>query len=1316
MNIGKNFWYKSLLISLIAVIFLCLGVAIVGAFKIKPVVLAQDKLDVTLTLDDVFENELPSRVYGDSYAPVTATAVETVSGNEISGYSYVIQYNDETMSGAWTTTVPVNAGEYTVRAYGAATATYNEAISDVAYLTINPRTLEINFIDDYKISNTEGGTRPYNGEPYRIRAVFTNVLAGDSVVPITGGGNQVNASDTPYKFNVYGFSAGNTATKNNYYTRNVSYPYTITRVPMTVVWSDLEHVYDGTQKDPTVAWGSAPLMPEGDPEVVAAERINAGSYTVTAEYNGADSGNFEIVNPTETFTIERVKIWVSLSGRATYGQEAVLRYIISTEMSGPIPESDMDYIHANLGTVPLATNWTPYSEPNKPYYIFVEGHDQAVYDDYELMPNYHVEWHKAYYYPTSAIISLIDWSENDYTYNGTVQTITATGRTAHDDTIVLEITINKEFKNAANDYVATAAISAADAANYAFGSGVTTTKEYEIKKAPATVVWSDLEHVYDGTQKDPTVIWESAAVMPEGDPEVVAAERINAGSYTVVAEYNGADKDNFTIVNGTETLIINPRELVISWSDANGGTREYDGTEYVVGATFMNLVSGDTLIPVITGDSGINASETPYVKAVTDFTAEGGTIAENYVLPSTGCEYSYTITKRNVTVAWSNTSLTYNGNAQKPTATWTDGVALNAGSELVVTGEQINASETPYTATVIISGADANNFTITNNTQNFKIERATATMVWSNLTHKYDGTQKDPTVTWAHASVVPADSPEVLSGTRVNAGSYTVSAAYYGTDRNNFNITNTSTSMTIDKVKLWIGLNGSAVYGQEAVLLSYINSALSDPIPANETDMVNAKLDSVTLVTDYTLSTSPSTQCYVIVEGHNQTTYANDSLLQNYRFEFHKGYFYPDKANIVSIIWSANDYTYNGTVQSIIATGRTEHDETVALEITINKEFKNAANDYVATAAISAADAVNYEFGSVVTTTKEYEIKKAPATVVWSDLEHVYDGTQKDPSVTWESAAVIPASNPEVVAAERINAGSYTVTAEYNGADKDNFCLINSSDNLIIDRSDLTVTITLTESSVTFGDGFDAEISATWHLASEQANNALLSGLISGYSAGDNVGVYTITLDFEKAEDESRRSPETFIDNYRITAINDATLTVNKKVITADEFSEWVNNGDAVFDDKSVVYDGNVHMIYADINGSACGIITVGEYLVDGNPFDGASAVSEYNVIAVIAPVNGNYTAEGFTLSAILQIYEDDVTTQNPTGGTTTSGGGNSGSGGSSGGGLPSGAGSGFSQDTLMTLFLIIVIIATVFGFIAILVIVKKFRDELAEK
>ena len=901
MSNGKRMIYKSLLVGIMAVILLC-SLAVIGSFvkigiNTSPVTVAAEGTslrDVSLTIDGLSaDNEVESRIYGNSYNPITATAVDIESGNAISGYKYVIQYNDEELSGGWTTTVPKNAGRYAIRAYGAATAIYNEAVSDISYLTINPRTLEVDFIDEYKISNTEGGARQYNGKPYSVRAVFTNVVAGDNLSPITGGGKEVNASDTPYKFHVYGYSAPNQTIRNNYFMQNITYPYTITRVPMNVIWSDLTHKYDGTQKDPVVEWESAELMPKTNPEVVFEERINAGEYIVTATYNGADKDNFAIVNDTQNFTIEKAKIWVSFSGRAIRGHEAILRYIIGYSMSDPIPESEDDYIRANLNTVPLETDWTPESPMGQPYYIIVAGHNVAIYEDYDLMPNYVVEWRKAIYYPTKAQIKSIEWSENNYTYNASEQIITAVGIDEFNDRIDLEVTVNKEFVNAAKDYVATAALSAEDAQYYTISYYTATTKNYTIKPAAARVIWSDLRATYDGTQKDPAVAWESAAVMPEGNPEVVAGTRINAGSYTVTAEYNGTDKDNFTISNKTQRLTI----------------------------------------------------------------------------------------------------------------------------------------------------------------------------------------------------------------------------------------------------------------------------------------------------------------------------------------------------------------------------------------------------------------------------------AKANARVIWSGLSVTYDGTQKNPAVAWESAEVIPEGNPEVVAGTRINAGSYTVTAEYNGTDKDNFNITDTVNEFTVERSEIAVTITLAESFVTYGDDLNAEVTAPWHLDSEVVNNELLLGLISGYSAGDNVGEYTVTLDFEKAEDELRRSPDTFIDNYVITVVNDASLTVNKREITASDLEEWVTCGDAEFSGKTVIYDGNEHMIFAEINGSARGKLQVFEYLVNGETFSGATEVSTYNVTAVLVPVNGNYSAQGLTLSAILKIDEKPVEYDTETGSITPESA-------DSNSDLPigSGTGSGYISDTHARLFLIIVIIATVLGFIAILVIVKKFRDEYAGK
>ncbi len=1289
----------------------------------KAVVQITNKKHITLSLNNLTYNpdnssyEVEARVYGNSYNPVIATAIETDFGVEVSPYDYVIQYNDEDLSGEWTTTVPTSAGRYAVRAYGAPSENYMEAVSDVAYLVINPRPLTVNFIDDYKISNTEGGTRPYNGQPYKIRVEFTNLVGSDTLTAITSGGNQIDASDTPYRFYVYGYSAGTATLKDNYSFTNISYPYAITRASITIVWSNLTVTYDGTQKDPSVAWESAAVMPVSDPEVVFETRINAGNYGVTAEYNGADADNFTITNPmesftinkatatiawsdltvkydgtqknpsaawetaevvpigtptvnseerinagyyavtvtydgadkynftfvnaTETMTIERVKLWISLSGRAYYGQEAILRPMVNTGMSDTIPSDEMTEINAALATVTLETNWTTSSPMGQSYYVIVAGYNQTVYHDYNLMPNYDFEFHKATFYPMKAQINSIEWSENDYTYNGTVQTITATGSTGYGQVITLEITVNKEFKNAAADYIATASISAADATNFDFAYGVAKTKGYEIKKATATIVWSSLTAIYDGTQKDPTAVWGVAAVMPESAPAVVYAERINAGSFAVNAEYNGADKDNFTITNTTATLVISPIELVISWSDANGGTKVYDGTEYTVSATFTNLVSGDTLIPVITGDNGVNASETPYVKTITGFTAENGTVAENYVLPSTGCDYNYTIIKRNVSVSWTNISFTYNAQAQKPTATWTDTVALNAGSDLVVSGEQVNASDTAYTATAAITGADATNFTITNDTQSFTIGKRTAIVLWTANSFVYDGTPKSAKATWWKGDIFPIGEPTVNHDEMINAGTYSAIATYDGADKDNFTITYNETVAEIRKVSLSISLNGYANYGQEAVLSYSIIEEYSGNIPESERDFVFQTLNGVDLETDWTPTGTVGESYYVMIAGYGHLNYYGDEdLLENYSINWYKGYFTAGIATIVSIEWNENDYTYNGAVQVITAQGKTANDVVIDLEISVNKEFKNAANDYIATAAISSADTDNFEFDSgVITTTKSYEIKKATATIVWSGLTCTYDGTQKDPTAVWENTAVMPESAPTVVDAERINAGSFAVNAEYNGADKDNFTITNTTATLVINRAEIEVVVMLDEDVITFGSEMQAHVGAVWLLSSEETNNALLKTLITGYMAGDNVGTYLITLDFDKAEDENRRSPMTFLDNYEITVINAATLTVNRKAITSGDLANWINGGDVIFNGKTVLEDGNVHMIYAQISGEAAEFIEVIAYKdKDGVDFDGASLAGNYGITALISSVNENYDAQDITLTARLRI------------------------------------------------------------------------------
>ncbi|MBR1815584.1 MAG: InlB B-repeat-containing protein [Lachnospiraceae bacterium] len=72
-----------------------------------------------------------------------------------------------------------------------------------------------------------------------------------------------------------------------------------------------------------------------------------------------------------------------------------------------------------------------------------------------------------------------------------------------------------------------------------------------------------------------------------------------------------------------------------------------------------------------------------------------------------------TITQKEIEISWTNTSLTYNGSNQKPTATSSD-IINDDDCSIVVSGEQKNANSgtTTYTATATLKGGSSSNYKI----------------------------------------------------------------------------------------------------------------------------------------------------------------------------------------------------------------------------------------------------------------------------------------------------------------------------------------------------------------------------------------------------------------------------------------------------------------------------------------------------------------------------------------------------------------------------------------------------------------------------
>ena len=104
-------------------------------------------------------------------------------------------------------------------------------------------------------------------------------------------------------------------------------------------------------------------------------------------------------------------------------------------------------------------------------------------------------------------------------------------------------------------------------------------------------------------------------------------------------------------------------------------------------------------------------------KAVGSYTATAKITDNNYTLTNTTSPY--TIQPKSVAAQWTNTTLTYNGKEQAPTAKADTDIA---GESLTVTVQGGKKAAGSYTATAKITD---NNYTLTNTSTSYTIQPAT---------------------------------------------------------------------------------------------------------------------------------------------------------------------------------------------------------------------------------------------------------------------------------------------------------------------------------------------------------------------------------------------------------------------------------------------------------------------------------------------------------------------------------------------------------------------------------------------------------------
>lgn len=291
------------------------------------------------------------------------------------------------------------------------------------------------------------------------------------------------------------------------------------------------------------------------------------------------------------------------------------------------------------------------------------------------------------------------------------------------------------------------------------------TFNWEIVTTTLSVVWSENKFVYNTLNQSPSANGVNDDITIPLNIQKISNSRTNdnlfieAGTYTISASI--PEKYTGFRLNGNTTNIctISASEIQVEFDCANFYT--YSGQYVTVTARITTPDVEDCELIL----------ENNRFKDVGKYTAKVvGTTNENYVVAETS--FNWEIGKKEISVKWGNRNFTYNGKAQKPTATADTGIDGETVTLVVETDRNISASDDGYSAKATLSNP---NYDLTNATTTYYIRRAQAYLeVEVEESVVYNGKNRLPQYTYTGENlVIIIDGVENNGGVK-NAGTYEI--------------------------------------------------------------------------------------------------------------------------------------------------------------------------------------------------------------------------------------------------------------------------------------------------------------------------------------------------------------------------------------------------------------------------------------------------------------------------------------------------------------------------------------------------------------
>ena len=574
----------------------------------------------------------------------------------------------------------------------------------------------------------------------------------------------------------------------------------------------------------------------------------------------------------------------------------------------------------------------------------------------------------------------------------------------------------------------------------------TVTKTYAITPlsiADANVTLYQLQsYVYDGTAKKPGVreVMVGDITVPTTGYDVSYGENTNVGTATVTLTGKGNFKDtktvNFTITGKPIT------------------------SDMIVLSSENFIYNGEVQKPTVVVKDGAKTLTLGTDYALTN---AGGTSVGTYSVTVAGmgnyaseASRSYSIVEKdgttNFTISLSNTSVQYNGSAQTPTVTVTDGVKTltnNTDYEVAYTNH-VNVG----TATVTVmgkgnyAGTKMATFTIT-------AKPLTETMVTlSETSFVYNTLIQKPEVSVSDGDIMTKDDYVITNNGGTNQGTYHVIVNGQGNYSGQIDKTFTITPLSIADANVTL-----------YQLQSYVYEGLQKKPGVREVTVGNINVPTQSYTTSYGDNVNAGTASVTVTGQGN----FKDSKTVTFEIE-------PKAVENSMITLSNYEYTYNGEIQKpevIVRDGET------TLVLDTDYTLQNNGGKTVGAYDVTITGKGNYKG----TASKTYIInaKEVGSFEVTLSAESViYNGSEQQPEVTVKDGETVltPGVNYTVAYTDNVNVGMATVTVrglgEYDGSRNKTF-LIKPKElsNAMVSLSNTTFTYNglLQMPAVTVSDG-----------------------------------------------------------------------------------------------------------------------------------------------------------------------------------------------------------------------------------------------------